>query len=253
MARKTFVTSVLLVITCLAGQLHAQISSFQEAAALSDSATSNVIGEAVVNKRFDDNSWSKATKGLQYGEKPPPPEKKDAPTPDIDLPSKKSFMGIAQVLLIVIIAGALVLLLYFIFRNSGRNKPVVNPDDEWIAQLIEGDDPPEAILNKKLQEAIDAGNFPLAIRILYLEVLSALHRNNLIRWKKDKTNAMYGMELGKTQFFYEFAVLTRIFETSWYSKISTDINTFQAALPVFRRFVEQVNQSVNQLKEKPLP
>ena len=70
----------------------------------------------------------------------------------------------------------------------------------------------------RLAEAEAAGNYRLAVRLGYLQVLHALSARHLIDWQPDKTNHHYLRELVGTAWQAGFGTLTRQFEYAWYGE-----------------------------------
>ncbi|MBW3374800.1 DUF4129 domain-containing protein [Hymenobacter norwichensis] len=69
-----------------------------------------------------------------------------------------------------------------------------------------------------LREAESAGNYRLAVRLGYLEVLKQLTDQGLIRWQPDKTNHDYLYELPPGPLPPAFRELTRQFDFVWYGE-----------------------------------
>ena len=70
----------------------------------------------------------------------------------------------------------------------------------------------------RLQQAEATGNYRLAVRLGYLEVLKQLADQNLIRWQPDKTNHDYLYELPIGTLPPAFRELTRQFDYVWYGE-----------------------------------
>jgi len=70
-----------------------------------------------------------------------------------------------------------------------------------------------------LTEAEMAGNYRLAVRLGYLQVLKELTDRSLIQWQPDKTNHHYVLEMARTTQHEAFAELTRQFEYVWYGEL----------------------------------
>jgi len=189
-------------------------------------------------RKFDAESYKKATDGLDYKEKTP-----DPPKYNFDPPQIKSFLGIGQILLIVAIVLLLVAIVYFISRNIPVSNPSVSGDDDWISSVMEKENGPGDILQLKLEDALEEGNYALAVRILYLQVLVQLNQHKLIIWKKDKTNLDYVTEMRKTNYHIDFRNLTRVYEYSWFSDTPPNSDDFKRIKPLFDSFKETVRRT----------
>jgi hypothetical protein len=69
-----------------------------------------------------------------------------------------------------------------------------------------------------LAEAESAGNYRLAVRLGYLQVLKQLTDLGLIRWQPDKTNHDYLYELPTGPLATAFRQVTQQFEYVWYGE-----------------------------------
>ena len=81
----------------------------------------------------------------------------------------------------------------------------------------------------RLAEAEAAGNFRLATRLGYLEVLKHLTDRDLIHWQPDKTNHAYLAELLPGPLQAAFDAATREFEYVWYGELRLSQALYQQA------------------------
>ncbi|MBH8568872.1 DUF4129 domain-containing protein [Microvirga sp. STS02] len=73
----------------------------------------------------------------------------------------------------------------------------------------------------RLAEAEAAGNWRLAVRLGYLQLLKTLSDRGLINWQPDKTNHAYLAELPPTGAIRDdFREITRQFEFVWYGELA---------------------------------
>jgi hypothetical protein len=78
-----------------------------------------------------------------------------------------------------------------------------------------------ALLWQQADELARQGRFLDAVRSLYLAVLALLHRSNLIRYERTRTNGEYVRQLrgkGNPTLVDPFRRLTRVFELKWYGE-----------------------------------
>lgn len=68
-------------------------------------------------------------------------------------------------------------------------------------------------------KAVNEGNFRLATRLHYLQLLKELSERNIIHYKQDLTNFDYLMQLYSTGYYKDFFRLTRNYEFAWYGKL----------------------------------
>lgn len=81
----------------------------------------------------------------------------------------------------------------------------------------------------RIAEAEEAGNFRLATRLGYLEVLKHLTDRGLIHWQPDKTNHAYLAELAAGPLREAFRGATREFEYVWYGELRLNAALYQQA------------------------
>ena len=81
----------------------------------------------------------------------------------------------------------------------------------------------------RIAEAEAAGNFRLALRLGYLEVLKHLTDRGLIQWQPDKTNHAYLTELAPGSLREAFRAATHEFEYVWYGELRLNLSLYQQA------------------------
>jgi hypothetical protein len=91
----------------------------------------------------------------------------------------------------------------------------VPPLESLLTQPGEGT---VAGLWRKAETLAGGGEFREGVRTLYLAVLALLHRANLIRYERTRTNGEYAQQLRAHEGLHEpFVRLTHLFELKWYS------------------------------------
>jgi hypothetical protein len=172
----------------------------------------------------------RADKKLQYDRKPVPPSK-GMRWLGMALMAFAAFLySIRVIIYILLIAGVALLILFFMrqqgFRFYRRKEDAALPDVEDAA--------PEAhAFDRQIQDAIGAGRFRQAVRLLHLQALYLLSERQLITLGKDKTNTDYLRLLYKTQWHQPFARLTRDYEYIWYGEVAVNAEQFNN---VYQRF-----------------
>ncbi|MBO9618657.1 MAG: hypothetical protein J7539_06420 [Niabella sp.] len=91
----------------------------------------------------------------------------------------------------------------------------------------------------ELRKALEQGNYRLAIRLQYLELLKILSEKQLIHFKPDKTNFDYLLQLRSSGYYDDFFAATRNYEYSWYG-------LFDITEPLYQK----INNPFLQLKQK---
>jgi hypothetical protein len=204
-------------------------------------------------RKFDDAKWKKIAGSTSFDEKPDKPkgedDKKDKGDGDEDedppiqnLPSVPWDSELLRVIAYVIVIGLIVAVVYFFtkdLRFSSKIKPGALPEQDLTASVenIEHID-----VTSALQKAIAEGNFRLAVRMYFLDLLKKLNETGYIAWKKEKTNYEYLMELYSKGFYFDdVRKLTLAYELVWYGEHTLSDEAYQKLFSEF----ESINQNIN--------
>jgi hypothetical protein len=105
-----------------------------------------------------------------------------------------------------------------------------NPDEETM---------PEDIFainyQREIDKAVGEGNYRLAVRLHFLQLLKNLSDRNIIRYQQDKTNLDYLFQLQSTRHYNDFFRITRNYEYSWYGQ-------FEVSADAYRHIRKEVEQ-----------
>jgi hypothetical protein len=134
----------------------------------------------------------------------------------------------------IIVAALVFLVWYFIkasktapFSRSEQNPLQFNATTENIHRID---------FEKRIADAIQNGEYRLAIRYLYLRTLKELSDRNLIKWKAEKTNRDYSGELRNTKFGIPFSSITSLYDYAWYGNMPVGETAFHTVKESFDRF-----------------
>jgi hypothetical protein len=199
---------------------------------------------------FDEDQYQKTIKDVDYSERREKSKEQEREINPKDLeihePVKVEFMGVGQIVLIVVLGVLVVILIFLIVRQIPKSNPNVKASDDWFAEALEQEGGPEQALQKKLQQAIDQREFALALRMLFLQILADLHLSETIAWKKDKTNATYLIEFGGKHDETKFRRVIYLYEFSWFGKVKLDeeqFKDFRKQFDEFRAFTSTLKKS----------
>jgi hypothetical protein len=130
-----------------------------------------------------------------------------------------SWLGpIGQIIFYLAIGAIIVMILLQVIRNTSwkPNPKRTSPDTSGADHVH---DITELDTESLIQKAHLAGNFKLAIRLYFLDLLKKLNENGVIVWTKDKTNNDYLSELFSKQYYFdEVRRLTLAYERVWYGE-----------------------------------
>jgi len=176
-------------------------------------------------------------------EEEPPPRRQRQVSPQLQ------YLGNLLVKALIIAGGALVLFLLLrgllgielAPRNRKIRKDIIPGIDlDKIEENLE-----EADLETYILHAENAGQYTLALRLLYLALLRQLAAAGLIRWKKGKTNQDYERELRSSDHAAAFRQLTAIFERIWYGEMQLEVGAYQSLAPRFREATGRIQPLSN--------
>jgi hypothetical protein len=101
---------------------------------------------------------------------------------------------------------------------------------------------------RQAEEQARAGHLRPAVRLLYLAVLALLHRANLIRFERTRTNGEYVRQLRpRVDLHGPFRALTDRFELTWYREAAAQTSDFTAC----RELAEQLRRQAATASKEP--
>ena len=197
-------------------------------------STRKIPEKDLATVRSDESYW--------YVNEAPPREKKKASG---DQPKKIGLFtqNWFKILFWILLIGGFVALLVwflatgnvFLFRKS--SKPVT--EDRMNEEPTE--DIFELNFEKEIQKAIDAANYRMAVRLMYLRTLRDLSLRDLIAYTHEKTNSDYLMQLAGSPYYKNFFRLTRSFDYTWYGQFPLSKDSFSHIQNDFSTFKQQLS------------
>ncbi len=148
--------------------------------------------------------------------------------------------GFFNTLLIILVVVIVVILLYFMLRNKqpANAKIVVDVEDEWNPEVIT-----KTELELKLEAAMEREDFRECVRIYFTFILKELIKKGWIRWKKEKTNHHYVMEMGGRDGSLGFMECVRIYDLVWYGEYQIDRDIFEMLQPTLLNYYKSLDPS----------
>jgi hypothetical protein len=173
-------------------------------------------------------------KEVQKGKKESAIEEEDT---ELNEPPRKQNGALQTLLWIgIVIVFAIGLVMYLGNSNVG----LFRKKDRSVASMEEEEAITEDIFAINYQKDIDraaaAGNFRLAIRLMFLRSLKNMAEKNIIRYKQDKTNFDYLVELHPTAYYNNFFKVTRSYEYSWYGQFPVSEEAYRIIRNDFDQF-----------------
>ena len=93
---------------------------------------------------------------------------------------------------------------------------------------------------KELSRAEAAGNYRLAIRLMFLKLLKNMSEKKVIRYQQDKTNFDYLSQLQQTKYYNGFFRVTRFYEYSWYGNFEVQPSVYERVKNDFNQFENEI-------------
>lgn len=141
-----------------------------------------------------------------------------------------------NVLQLILLAGAIILTIFLLLKNDirflfyGKSASVSIDFKEF------DDDINKINFDELIAQAIAQTDFRKAIRLHFLKLLKELTDKNLIKWKIDKTNKDYSIELNNSKYNAHFKELVSLYEYVWYGDFPMEEAHFEETRIKFNKF-----------------
>ncbi|MDP9229802.1 MAG: hypothetical protein M3O67_03900, partial [Bacteroidota bacterium] len=137
---------------------------------------------------------------------------------------------------IIIIGGFVTVIIWYlaisnvaVFRKAPKNISSADPDAETENIF-------EINYENEIHKAIRIGNYRLAVRLMFLRLLTNMAQKNIIQYKQERTNFDYLLQLHNTRYYKDFFRLTRNYEYTWYGKFDVSNEAFTIIKNDFEKF-----------------
>lgn len=152
------------------------------------------------------------------------------------------FRQIMWLLMLSLFAAAVI---WFLVQNKmnifGSGKTVILP-----VQAKEGD--ADNLFTTNLQEAAakaaEKGDYRLAIRFSYLQLLKTFSENGLISYGTDTTNSEYLAQLYSRPCYKDFFSVTRSYEYVWYGEMPVNKQQYESVVSDFSSLYQKAGLSI---------
>jgi len=137
---------------------------------------------------------------------------------------------------LIIIAGFVFALISYLGSTNTRlfRRSIKSIADE--SQLDETENIFEINYKERIGRAVKDGNFQLAVRLHFLQMLKTLSGKNMIQYKQDRTNFDYLTQLRTTSYYNDFFRLTRNYEYAWFGNFAVNEETYYVIKNDFEKF-----------------
>jgi hypothetical protein len=157
-----------------------------------------------------------------------------------DLFSSKEGDITVRILEYILIAAAIILIIFLVLKNDMRalfygKSATVAIDFKEFEDDIHKINFPELIT-----DAISKKDYRKAVRLHFLFLLKELTDKNYITWQVGKTNNDYSMELSESKYSSRFKELSLLYEYIWYGDFEIDETNFKTTIVKFKE-LEVIN------------
>lgn len=134
-----------------------------------------------------------------------------------------------------LIAGALIYAFYNFLKEQNHKKTKLQRDDEPAPETA--GDLSQTDFSARIQTAEAQGNFRLALRYRYLQLLQEFAKQSLIRYEKNKTNKQYAEEIKNHKWGPDFHKATQYYNFVWYGEHLPDEENYQRLAAHFKKML----------------
>jgi hypothetical protein len=203
--------------------------------------------QPVATRPIGQEKWADATKGLDYSKdrpkqvEPPKTDPSFGNGPSINWSGIGAFWGnILQVLLVIAAIGGIGYGIYRMMQQP-RNRLIAR-DGVEITEANLDQYLHETDLDRFLRDALSKGNYALAVRLYYLQIIKDLSERQAIRWAREKTNRDYLREMRPHLLHDSFRVATRAFERVWYGNQRISAEEYAQLEPDFKSLLDKIRR-----------
>jgi hypothetical protein len=200
----------------------------------------------VERRPIEAKQWEDASGALDYSNDVPKPPKERRQRPPgananpVDWTSATQWLGSFFQVLAVILAVAAIAFGIWRMLQAPTNRPIARDGVEITLENLE-QYLQETDLDRFLREALTQGNYSLAIRIYYLQIIKNLSTKQAIRWAREKTNRDYQREMSGHVLAEPFKWATHTYERVWYGDTAPDAALFARLEPQFKQLLAEID------------
>lgn len=163
----------------------------------------------------------------------------DIDVPDVNAPDFLTSAGFWKTLLFIILFLAAIWIAYIIIKNrrpSNKKVIVQNVENDWNPTVIS-----KTELELLLEKAIAQEDYRECVRIYFMFILKELTKNGSIRWRSEKTNYDYIMEMRSKSNYQGFEETVRIYDIVWYGDYAITKDVFERLQPALVKYYKSLN------------
>jgi hypothetical protein len=148
-------------------------------------------------------------------------------TPDTGIFTGILGSGFLELLLWTLAICFVLFVIYRLFLAEGVFKRTAKSKTAEEAEVEEEEITHESNFDALIRQALQNGNYRLALRYQYLRTLHLLAGKGMVSLAPDKTNFNYVTEITTPEYRNAFAALTLHYEYAWYGEFDVDKNIYE--------------------------
>jgi len=163
----------------------------------------------------------------------------DVDLPDVDAPDFLSSAGFWKTLLFILLFLLLIWIIYIIVKNrQPSNKKVViqNVENDWHPETIT-----KTELELMLEKALSKEDYRECVRVYFMFILKELTIKSWIKWKAEKTNYDYILEMRNKDYSMRFEEAVRIYDIVWYGDYAITKEVYTQLQPALVNYYKSLN------------
>ncbi len=156
--------------------------------------------------------------------------------------------GLLEIIGGMLLIGIIIFIVYSILKNKQpSNKKINNLSDEqfWNPEKIT-----KTELELLLETATTEENYRECIRIYFTFILKEIIKKGWIKWKQEKTNYDYILEMKSNVGSVKFEECVRIYDLVWYGEYSIDKGIYETIQPILLNYSLELQASSNSTSSK---
>ena len=191
---------------------------------------------------LDKEKWEALAGGLDY----PAPALKQEVEHGPRVKEARSWATFLKVLAVLAVIGIIALILRYLMAGESIFSPKNRKFNGGLAINLENVEAhlPDADMPELIRQALQAGDYKMAVRLHYLGLIQGLAQRGWIEWKREKTNGDYLQEIQTQPVFDHFRELTGIFERVWYGDYPMEEGAYRQVAGQFSACERTINQQV---------
>jgi hypothetical protein len=141
----------------------------------------------------------------------------------------ESRVKVQRIIYWLIALVGVVIVFYWLYKSGFSGSPIRRNRKISDGSLISETEKSDEDIGNEIEQALQAGNYPLAIRWVFIKTIKLMALEGQIELRQDKTNQDYYYEIKNNTVQSLFMQLSRLFEYTNYGQFETTRDNYQQA------------------------